>query len=169
MLSLGLRGLTVAVAAMVASPAQPRRQQVLFDVRSAGRNITHAAGGGLNTFCTDPAHGLSHQLSALLSEEDVLPLKLRHYRGCAAFLDELVNARLDRLGVTHRTAVLSDSYGYDGMLCFADDGRTVMNRTFGCLPGGPSDRDLSLWKGTVARVAGTAARRRPDVAFDVWK
>ena len=62
MLSLGLRGLTVAVAAMAASPAQPRRRQVLFDVRSAGRNITHAAGGGLNTFCTDPAHGLGHQL-----------------------------------------------------------------------------------------------------------
>ena len=159
----------MGLALLQASATTRLTPTIVADVATRGRNISHVGGGVLNTFCTDPAHGLGHQLSALVSFDDLLPLQIRNYRGCAGFLDEGVNAILDRLGVKNRQHVLSDSFGYPGIACFGDDGRTV-STDGGCeLPGGSDGQNWTRWESVVESVVrGAVAGGRTDVQFDVW-
>ena len=143
--------------------------------RPTGRAANGRAAGVLNAFCNDSAHGAAHASSRNVPLAELQQLGIRSYRGCAAFADEGVPQLLGRIGVVNAQHVVSDSFGYPGILCVTDGGRKIAP---GCMAGTPlpspgcdcpwpgDGGNWSLWEGVVTRLAERS--KTLDVIWDVW-
>lgn len=128
---------------LAGSAAKPDAE-IVIDFTLVSAPLRHAASGVLHSI-----------RSAAPSDERLLPLRLRNFRGRADenyLFREGFHDRLTGLGVEHIQVVLSDSYGYPNGFC-----------------GWPVNAGaLKCWEDNVERTARECMRRGIRAEYDIW-